>query len=353
MRGATRHRRCCTRSSRFQSTHPVRGATVDEIAFKVGDVHFNPRTPCGVRRCRSRPTRRSRRTFQSTHPVRGATRRGAPYQRCRRISIHAPRAGCDVVLQRHRQPLRISIHAPRAGCDVRSDAYARSHQDFNPRTPCGVRLDPARISCFCANFNPRTPCGVRPHQSTTAHKMGDFNPRTPCGVRLIVSKVDTGGEPFQSTYPVRGATRQRYRHDHPAHISIHVPRAGCDRPRSSCPDPARAISIHVPRAGCDGKFDDFNPLNLHKRYKRVLDRPKSTSEQGKNKAKLAYIHVFTVFLGGAKVPELSARFYFAPNTVRLSARPWRHSPLWHRNARCGCDTYPQGSKSADCLRIHP
>jgi len=92
---------------------------------------------------------------------------------------------------------------------------------------------------------------------------------------------------------------------------------------------------------------------LHKRYKRVLDRPKSTSEQGKNKAKLAYIHVFTVFLGGAKVPELSARFYFAPNTVRLSARPWRHSPLWHRNARCGCDTYPQGSKSADCLRIHP
>ena len=295
MRGATRHRRCCTRSSRFQSTHPVRGATVDEIAFKVGDVHFNPRTPCGVRlrsgipaiasgtfqsthpvrgatrtqsvrrcckcnfnprtpcgvrRCRSRPTRRSRRTFQSTHPVRGATRSRAEdqagqeisihapragcdvvLQRHRqplRISIHAPRAGCDVVLQRHRQPLRISIHAPRAGCDVRSDAYARSHQDFNPRTPCGVRLDPARISCFCANFNPRTPCGVRPHQSTTAHKMGDFNPRTPCGVRLIVSKVDTGGEPFQSTYPVRGATRNTCNRLQGVRISIHVPRAGCD-----------------------------------------------------------------------------------------------------------------------------
>ena len=157
---------------------------------------------------------------------------------------------------------------------------------------------------------------------------------------------------FQSTYPVRGAT------GFPAHakttsgISIHVPRAGCDCRSGRRPWMCR-ISIHVPRAGCDGKFDDFNPLNLHKRYKRVLDRPKSTSEQGKNKAKLAYIHVFTVFWGGAKVPELSARFYFAPNTVRLSARPWRHSPLWHRNARCGCDTYPQGSKSADCLRIHP
>ena len=315
--------------------------------------------------------------FQSTHPVRGATlQEQADAKKQEDISIHAPRAGCDP------KPCRGSSGA----------------RDFNPRTPCGVRLDPARISCFCANFNPRTPCGVRPHQSTTAHKMGDFNPRTPCGVRLtpqtalaymldisihvpragcdlhldlhglvfvisihvpragcdrssVHSSLISGS--FQSTYPVRGATRQRYRHDHPAHISIHVPRAGCDRPRSSCPDPARAISIHVPRAGCDGKFDDFNPLNLHKRYKRVLDRPKSTSEQGKNKAKLAYIHVFTVFLGGAKVPELSARFYFAPNTVRLSARPWRHSPLWHRNARCGCDTYPQGSKSADCLRIHP
>ena len=226
-----------------------------------------------------------------------------------------------------------------------------------------------------SHFNPRTPCGVRPQGTHAGGNPVDFNPRTPCGVRRETHAIDCKVCEFQSTYPVRGATRQRYRHDHPAHISIHVPRAGCDRPRSSCPDPARAISIHVPRAGCDlrevnaeqearisihvpragcdGKFDDFNPLNLHKRYKRVLDRPKSTSEQGKNKAKLAYIHVFTVFLGGAKVPELSARFYFAPNTVRLSARPWRHSPLWHRNARCGCDTYPQGSKSADCLRIHP
>ena len=292
--------------------------------------------------------------FQSTHPVRGATRRGAPYQRCRRISIHAPRAGCDVVLQRHRQPLRISIHAPRAGCDVRSDAYARSHQDFNPRTPCGVRLTPQTALAYMLDISihvPRAGCDLHLDLHGLVFVISIHVPRAGCDRSSVHSSLISGS--FQSTYPVRGATRQRYRHDHPAHISIHVPRAGCDRPRSSCPDPARAISIHVPRAGCDGKFDDFNPLNLHKRYKRVLDRPKSTSEQGKNKAKLAYIHVFTVFLGGAKVPELSARFYFAPNTVRLSARPWRHSPLWHRNARCGCDTYPQGSKSADCLRIHP
>ena len=52
--------------------NPVRGATVDEIAFKVGDVHFNPRTPCGVRLRSGIPAIASG-TFQSTHPVRGAT----------------------------------------------------------------------------------------------------------------------------------------------------------------------------------------------------------------------------------------------------------------------------------------
>ena len=249
--------------------------------------------------------------------------------------------------------------------------------NFNPRTPCGVRLTPQTALAYMLDISihvPRAGCDLHLDLHGLVFVISIHVPRAGCDRSSVHSSLISGS--FQSTYPVRGATRQRYRHDHPAHISIHVPRAGCDRPRSSCPDPARAISIHVPRAGCDsvfirasrtptdisihvpragcdGKFDDFNPLNLHKRYKRVLDRPKSTSEQGKNKAKLAYIHVFTVFLGGAKVPELSARFYFAPNTVRLSARPWRHSPLWHRNARCGCDTYPQGSKSADCLRIHP
>ena len=34
----------------FQSTHPVRGATVNGGFFKKGLSNFNPRTPCGVRR---------------------------------------------------------------------------------------------------------------------------------------------------------------------------------------------------------------------------------------------------------------------------------------------------------------
>ena len=147
---------------RFQSTHPVRGATMANLIRQVKNMHFNPRTPCGVRR-----TGRKQNTpslpFQSTHPVRGATQL-REYRRCRgNISIHAPRAGCDTAIRSPPQICGISIHAPRAGCD---------------------RQSPGR-TFHTLYFNPRTPCGVRP---------------------LCVKAQGVGGQ-FQSTHPVRGATR--------------------------------------------------------------------------------------------------------------------------------------------------
>ena len=57
--------------------------------------------------------------FQSTHPVRGATVAAALFGLARGISIHAPPAGGG---PRHRGNRGgggiISIHAPRAGCDT-------------------------------------------------------------------------------------------------------------------------------------------------------------------------------------------------------------------------------------------
>ena len=55
------------------------------------------------------------------------------------ISIHAPRAGCDEVSEIHISYSRISIHAPRAGCDGVQRSEATPSNNFNPRTPCGVR----------------------------------------------------------------------------------------------------------------------------------------------------------------------------------------------------------------------
>ena len=79
---------------RFQSTHPARGATIGIPAGHNPLLYFNPRTPRGVRRfgCHITPLFYQ---FQSTHPARGATPASSDTLLPETISIHAPREGCD------------------------------------------------------------------------------------------------------------------------------------------------------------------------------------------------------------------------------------------------------------------
>ena len=173
-------------SSIFQSTHPVRGATLPRPPPWWCCRNFNPRTPCGVRPAdhtvgvgRADISIHAPRAgcdasrscvpaedleFQSTHPVRGATLKTEYLLEKQVISIHAPRAGCDgpvgpgqeaVEIFQSTHPVRgatsrekiltipvnISIHAPRAGCDGEGTTTSLLRMDFNPRTPCGVRRD--------------------------------------------------------------------------------------------------------------------------------------------------------------------------------------------------------------------
>ena len=58
----------------FQSTHPVWGATLSALCLMLGISHFNPRTTCGVRPALVSPLH-NKDIFQSTHPVWGATNR--------------------------------------------------------------------------------------------------------------------------------------------------------------------------------------------------------------------------------------------------------------------------------------
>ena len=158
----------------FQSTHPVRGATrsrtilfcsrlISIHAPRAGcdrrsprryhqDGHFNPRTPCGVRRFPSRRSMNGPR-FQSTHPVRGATRGGTT----------------ETLLS----------------------------QNFNPRTPCGVRRREASCKCGRWHFNPRTPCGVRPRNRRKFYPKFRFQSTHP--VRGATAKLDKTPSGF---YPI-------------------------------------------------------------------------------------------------------------------------------------------------------
>ena len=183
MRGAT-HRRLLGLPlfGNFNPRTPC-GVRPCKSHCRTGRGNFNPRTPCGVRPRHCRAETRKR-LFQSTHPLRGATREDA---------LFAIRKA-------------ISIHAPLAGCDFRKARFRPRGEYFNPRTPCGVR-----------------------HET----------------VRIIIS-----ARLFQSTHPLRGATTLRSCEAIKILISIHAPLAGCDRFRIF-PEPTEEISIHAPLAGCD------------------------------------------------------------------------------------------------------
>ena len=184
MRGATL-RNGAENTPRKISIHaPLAGCDLLQRRCSSQPCHFNPRTPCGVRRRRR------------THLLRRT-----------RISIHAPLAGCDYKVLSALSARFISIHAPLAGCDHASERYLPARPYFNPRTPCGVRLAKRITRNLDSKISIHAPlAGCDRWTTTSATTTTHFNPRTPCGVRpLVIANYASWGD-----------------------ISIHAPLAGCD-----------------------------------------------------------------------------------------------------------------------------
>ncbi len=154
--------------------------------------------------------------FQSTLPVRGATAGRCRCIRKQSISIHAPRAGSDVQMPIWQAEKSISIHAPRAGSDYLQVLLPHQPQHFNPRSPCGERRELPRVpqaECFISIHAPRA--GSDRARLRLCLVLRYFNPRSPCGERPGYGKTHTLKEyAFQSTLPVRGATRRPGCHPH-------------------------------------------------------------------------------------------------------------------------------------------
>ena len=212
-------------------------------------------------------------TFQSTHPLRGATRRS----------------------RQRSSPSAFQSTHPLRGATLRPSVSSLSGLNFNPRTPCGVRLRRWPPCGWSRYFNPRTPCGVRLalaldgreilHISIHAPLAGcdkeitaeilaigisihaplagcdcsslsasstqpNFNPRTPCGVRPVASTPSCAPSVFQSTHPLRGATAETMLTNGCVIFQSTHPLRGATRPaEGSAAQPQ--ISIHAPLAGCD------------------------------------------------------------------------------------------------------
>ena len=171
-------------AGKFQSTHPVRGATS------------------------SRGFSSAEKLFQSTHPVRGATSSKSTNIANWLISIQAPRAGCDASpFETFQAALDISIHAPRAGCDRNGELYGFRRMKISihaPRAGCDARCAVSAAISRISIHAPRAGCdhvvaGLRVYKPV-------FQPAHPGGGATGRSSARKGQRGFQSTPPVRGAT---------------------------------------------------------------------------------------------------------------------------------------------------
>ena len=265
----------------FQSTHPLRGAT-QRIHEQMVLRAFQSTHPLRGATGRKRYVPSAVSVFQSTHPLRGATNGCGHGLSCPAgfQSTHPLRGATDPAHAADCNK-KISIHAPLAGCDRSARSTETRMDDFNPRTPCGVRLMHGRALLEMNEFQSthplrgatatvaQHPAGTSTFQSTHPLRGATqenrralrhlpisihaplagcdfaivlvlryflhFNPRTPCGVRHGLRLGARKGFEFQSTHPLRGATVERAPVYHIRKISIHAPLAGCDpsRPASA------------------------------------------------------------------------------------------------------------------------
>ena len=172
-------------AARFQSTRPIRGATLASHGIFIQRKHFNPRAPYGARPAISNRSIPMASTFQSTRPIRGATIRNglaalahAAFQSprpirgatqtvcmCSRffhISIHAPHTGRDARPPGGPGATEISIHAPHTGRDLlasKDDIPTSLFQSTRPIRGATASIFPARYARL--HFNPRAPYGAR------------------------------------------------------------------------------------------------------------------------------------------------------------------------------------------------
>ena len=102
----------------------------------------------------------------------------------KRVSIHAPRAGRDMLILLPSAPC--ARFNPRAPCGARRLCFA-SHSStscFNPRAPCGARRRAVAVRKRRARVSIHAPRAGRDFVGTAARPpVLSFNPRAPCGAR--------------------------------------------------------------------------------------------------------------------------------------------------------------------------
>ena len=103
----------------------------------------------------------------------------------------------------------VSIHASHAGGDGWRNIRTSQTCSFNPRLPCGRRLMGQFMEMCIRRFNPRLPCGRRRDSSATMITPAAFQSTPPMREATRFDDHQTNLKQFQSTPPMREATRRR------------------------------------------------------------------------------------------------------------------------------------------------
>ena len=197
---------------------------------RIGN-YFNPRSPRGLRPDKPRFTVSLNYLFQSTQPKRAATYKQLDTIRGNAISIHAAQEGCDII----------------GGVSVSDGSLFQSTQPKRAAT-IGVRADydwKEKISIHAAQEG----CDIQQKQGSGCYE--NFNPRSPRGLRLQLLYRNYDFYRFQSTQPKRAATGTSRLLGGLAAISIHAAQEGCDLRRPFGVGCIHGISIHAAQEGCD------------------------------------------------------------------------------------------------------
>ena len=226
MRGATVPSGLFWRPRQISIHAPHAGSDPLYTSVATGSWNFNPRSPCGERR--SYPTALGKSaTFQSTLPMRGATMKRSAKNVPGGFQSTLPMRGATLQrdLDYHRHA--ISIHAPHAGSDQLRPAATRACVDFNPRSPCGERHATGVFSYSEGQFQSTLPMrGATCRCRKSGRSVRYFNPRSPCGERHGACYQQYLFCKFQSTLPMRGATARHRYHGPPWRFQSTLPMRG-------------------------------------------------------------------------------------------------------------------------------
>ena len=201
-----------------------------------------------------------REKFQSTRPVWGATKAAAGDRPRQLISIHAPRVGRDGLHALFVQQGRISIHAPRVGRDAQPGERSWLCADFNPRAPCGARLQLSPLPMYGSGISIHAPrVGRDSGRRLAALRTTTFQSTRPVwgATTRTTGRACRHGQ-FQSTRPVWGATRA-------GSLSLSLstyfnPRAPCGARPERPGIGAMVASDFNPRAPCGARPGDHRRL---------------------------------------------------------------------------------------------